>query len=78
MEGQQDAVITTLKEPYRVDQSSEYPNRLFYYRRSALPTPHEREYLLVVVAYPFDMFETGIMLTAYSRRNIQEGNVRIW
>ena len=78
MEGQQSAVITTLKEPHRAERSSEFQDRLLYYRRFALPSPREREYLLVVVAYPVGMSETGIVLTAYSRWRIQEGNTRIW
>ena len=79
LEGQQDAVRTTLANPDHVYQSGRHSNRLLYYRRFVLPDPHYREYLLVVVAYSGRAPSiVGRILTAYSTPNIKRGDTVLW
>ena len=73
----QEAVRITVSNPEHKRVSGRFPSRKLYYRRNILPSPYEREYLLVIVNYPADLEDEGRVLSAYKTRRIKEGDIAI-
>ena len=79
MQDQQGAVVTTIRDPAYIYQSSRYPNRRLLYRPFVLPAPYYQSYALVVIDYRGSgSRRTGEVVSAYSTANIKTRDILIW
>lgn len=79
--GQEAAVEGAITGAKRIRIDVTHPNRRCYYRPGALPAPHNRDYLKVVVRFgPPDArgVVRGEVVTAYATPTLKRGEAREW
>jgi hypothetical protein len=74
------SIEQTLIDPDEVQFDRDYADREVYYRRGALPSPYDRDYLKIVVA--FSRTESGEawgrVVTAYAVDRVKAGERLKW
>ncbi len=76
------AAQLTVEAPEIVTADAKHQNRENYYRRGVLPSPYDRLYLKVCVAYGpgsvLGTFLIGQVVTAYPARAVGRGGAQRW